>query len=66
MVLNLHGFEPTFFKLDSWSPGAGFIQYNLQFIKIDKEKCKKKNMFYAYKKYLTQFLKICSIPPLRF
>ena len=25
MVLNPHGIEPTFLKLDSWSPGAGFI-----------------------------------------
>ena len=25
MVLNLHGIESTFLKLDSWSPGVGFI-----------------------------------------
>ena len=25
MVLNPNGIEPTFLKLDSWSPGAGFI-----------------------------------------
>ena len=25
MVLNPHGFEPTFLKLDSWSPEAGFM-----------------------------------------
>ena len=25
MVLNPKGIEPTFLKLDSWSPGAGFI-----------------------------------------
>ena len=23
--LHPHGIAPTFFKLDSWSPGAGFI-----------------------------------------
>ena len=25
MVLNPHGIEPTFLKLDSWRPVAGFI-----------------------------------------
>ena len=25
MVLNPNEIEPTFLKLDSWSPGAGFI-----------------------------------------
>ena len=25
MVFNPNGIEPTFLKLDSWSPGAGFI-----------------------------------------
>ena len=25
MVLNPNGIEPTFLKLDSWAPGAGFI-----------------------------------------
>ena len=25
LVLNPNGIEPTFLKLDSWSPGAGFI-----------------------------------------
>ena len=25
MVLNPHGIEPTFLKLNSWSPGADFI-----------------------------------------
>ena len=25
MILNPNGIEPTFLKLDSWSPGAGFI-----------------------------------------
>ena len=34
-----HGIEPTFLKLDLWSPGAGFIPIipNLQCIKLDKE-----------------------------
>ena len=25
LVLHPHGIEPTFLKLDCWSPGAGFI-----------------------------------------
>jgi len=25
VVLHPHGIAPTFLKLDSWSPGAGFI-----------------------------------------
>ena len=25
MILNPHRIEPTFLKLDYWSPGAGFI-----------------------------------------
>ena len=32
MVLNPNGIEPTFLKLDSWSPGASFIP-----IKLDEE-----------------------------
>ena len=43
MVLNQHGIEPTFLELDSWSPGTGFIpiiSYNLQCIKLDKERNK--------------------------
>ena len=25
LEIGFHGIEPTFLKLDSWSPGAGFI-----------------------------------------
>ena len=39
MVLNPSGNEPTFLKLDSWSPGAGFIPIiTTQCIKLNKEK----------------------------
>ena len=39
MVLSPNGIEPTFLKLDSWSPGAGSIPYyNLKCIKLDEEK----------------------------
>ena len=64
IVLNLHGIEPTFFELDSWSPGGGFYSYyNLQCIKLEKkERMQEKNQFYAYNKHLTRFLKMCSIP----
>ena len=41
MVLNPNGIEPTFLKLDSWSPGAGFYScYNFQCIELDKERKK--------------------------
>ena len=54
MVLNPHGIEPTFLKLDSWSPGAGYyFYYNLQCIKLDKERNDlRKKSFYAYKEHL--------------
>jgi hypothetical protein len=38
MVLNPNGIEPTFLKFDSWSLGAFFSYFNLQCIKLDKEK----------------------------
>ena len=39
MVLNPHGIEPTFFKLDSWSQGAGFIPIITSNVsKLDKER----------------------------
>ena len=54
MVLNPNGIEPTFLKLDSWSPGAGFIPIItsniLDYIKEKKNSRKKKKQFYAYKK----------------
>jgi hypothetical protein len=59
MVLNPNGIEPTFLKLDSWSPGAGFIPIiNFNVLNWEtKTEFKKKNQFYAYKKHLTQFFK---------
>ena len=64
--LNSNGIEPTFLELDSWSPKGGFYSYyNLQYIRLDKgKKIQDKNKFYAYKKHLTQFLKMGSIPRL--
>ena len=44
MVLNPHGIKPTFLKLNSWSPGAGFISS-----KNVLKKCEGKKKFYAYK-----------------
>ena len=43
MVLNPHRIEPTFLKLDSCSPGAGFIPIITSNVssKLKKE-CKKK------------------------
>jgi len=40
MVLHPHGIAPTFLKLDSWSPGAGFIPIITTNVlnKIKKEK----------------------------
>ena len=40
IVLNLNGIEPTFLKLDYWSPGAGFIPTITTNIKLDKERKK--------------------------
>ena len=41
MVLNPNRIEPTFFKLDSWTPGAGFIPIStsniLNYVKKKKE-----------------------------
>ena len=45
MVLNSHGIEPTFLKLDSWSLGEGFIQ-NIQNFLLPME----------LKKYLFSYL----------
>ena len=59
MVLNLNGIEPTFFKLDSWSPGAGFIPIiTFNILNYIKEK----KSVLCIKKHLTQCLKMGSIP----
>ena len=60
MVLKPNGIEPTYLKLDSWSPGAGFIPIITSNILnyIKKKEFKKKKQFYAYKKHLAQFLKL--------
>ena len=52
MVLNPNGIEPTFLKLDSWSPGAGFISIITSNVLnlIKKKELKKKKKFYEYKK----------------
>ena len=38
LVLHPHGIAPTFLKLDSWSPGAGFIPIISTKEKSDKER----------------------------
>ena len=64
MVLNPNGIELTYLKIGFVVAGGGFYSYyNFQCIKLDKEKrILEKKQFYAYKKYLTQFLKMGSIP----
>ena len=64
MVLNLNGIEPSFLNWIRGRRGRVFSYYNLQCIKLDKGKknSRKKNQFYAYKKQLTQFLKMGSFP----
>ena len=63
--LGSHSIEPKrdwthFLKIRFVVAGGGFYSYHkLQCIKLDKEK---KNQFYAYKKHLTQFLKMGSVP----
>ena len=62
MVLNQNGIEPTFLKFDSWSLGAGFIPIKTSnILNYIKKKRIKKKQFSAYKKHLTQFLKMGSI-----
>ena len=67
---NPNGIEPTFLKLDSWSPGAGFIPIIISNVlnKLDKgiKNSRKKISFLHTKKHLTQFLKMGSIPRLPF
>ena len=65
MVLNPNGIEPTFLKLDSWSPGAGFIPIITSNVlnKIPKEKkIQEKKSVLCIQKNIMQFLKMGSIP----
>jgi hypothetical protein len=61
--LNRNGIEPTFLELDLWSPGAVIIPIITSNILnyIKKKRIQEKKTFYAYKKHLTQFLKLGSI-----
>jgi hypothetical protein len=54
--LNPHGIAPTFLKLDSWSPGAGFIHI-ISTNKSDKERktLRKKVNFMHTKRFNTFF-----------
>ena len=51
MVLNPHGIEPSFLRLDSWLPGTGFIPIKtsnvLNYIK--KKECIKKSFIHTKK-----------------
>ena len=57
MVLNPNGIEPTFLKLDSWSPGAGLIPIITSNILnlIKKKEFKKKNSFMHTKTFNAVF-----------
>ena len=63
LVLHPHGIAPTFLKLDSWSPGAGFIAiiYTKGKNQIKKGKCRGKKCF-AYKKKYYILKNMGSIP----
>ena len=60
MVSNPNGIEPTFLKLNSLLPGAGFIPIRtsnmLNYIK--KKRIQEKKTALCIKKHLTQFLKM--------
>ena len=52
LVLPPYRMVPTFLKLDSWSPGAGFVPiiFTKGINQMKKGNCKREIMFYAYKK----------------
>ena len=54
LVLHPHGIAPTFLKLDSCSPGAGFIPIisTKGINQIKKGNCKKKNFMHT-KRFIT-------------
>ena len=64
LVLHPHGIAPTVLKLDSWSPGLGFIPIlsTKGINQIKKGNCKKKNEFYAFKKIYYIFKTMGAIP----
>ena len=74
MVLNPNGIKPTFLKLDSWSPGVGFIPILTSNILnyIKKKRIQgKKTVLYIQKTFNTVFkngfnLVLGSIPRLPF
>ena len=54
MVLNPHGIEPISFKMDLWSPGAGFIPIiTYRCNKFDKERknVRKKTVLWIQKTF---------------
>ena len=59
MVLHPHKIAPTFLKLDSWTPGAGFIlNYIHQGNKSDKEgKTVRKKLCFMHTKRFNKFSK---------
>ena len=61
--MNPHGIEPNFLKIEFVVAGAGFYSYyNLQRIKLDKERKNERKKALCIQKHLTQFLKMGSIP----
>ena len=72
LILHPHGILPTFLKLDSWSPGAGFIPiiFNKGINQITKGKFLEKsymdtNRFNTFFERLVQF-RVGAIPHLPF
>ena len=56
MVLNPHGIEPTFLKLGSWLPGAGFIPIITYNVLNQIKKELKKKISFMHTKNITTIL----------
>ena len=52
MVLNPHGIEPTFLRLNWWSPGAGFIPIITYNVLNCIQKKNVKEISFMHKKYI--------------
>ena len=59
LVLHPHGIAPTFLRLDSWSPGSGFIPiiYTKGINQIKKEKLKEKSKVLCIQKEFNTLFK---------
>ena len=63
LVLNPHGIAYTFLKLDSWSPGAGFIPFisTKGINQIKKAKLQEKSQVLCIQKNLIYLINECAI-----